>query len=36
MATISPEGAMMQLWPIMLMPSSQPALATPTTQVAFW
>ena len=36
MATTSPEGATIMLWPIMLKPSSSPALATPTAQVAFW
>ena len=35
-ATISPVGAMMQLWPMRSHPSSAPAFATPTTQVPFW
>ena len=35
-ATISPDGAMIALWPIMSQPSSRPHLATPTTHVPFW
>ena len=34
-ATISPEGAMITLCPPILLPSSSPHLAVPTTQVAF-
>jgi hypothetical protein len=33
MATISPVGAMMQLWPISTQFSSLPALPTPTTHM---
>ena len=36
MAAISPEGAMMALWPSRSHPSSRPHLASPTTQVPFW
>ena len=34
-ATISPVGAIITLWPIKSQPSSLPALATPTTQLPF-